>query len=197
MQDLNDFIGEVGTERFEIGDDNSARSRTIKDVEQFAADAFENSKVKPKSLASSDIAKMKEGKHDNIVRVAKTDAAGNIMRDADNNIIKIEARDASGKVIKKRRMDIGLTTYFNEGKASKEKLSAMDIDEMDHLSDMDLSGLTAEAKQSLTAAIEGLAGTADPAHPGDPSKRIGEDRLLASKLETRQFKALDKVRAKI
>jgi hypothetical protein len=93
-------------------------------------------------------------------------------------------------------MDLTATTYFNEAKTSKEKLAAMDIDEMMHIAQMDLSGLTAEGKASLAAAIDGLAGKS--IDPNDPTKRDGkEDRLLASKLETRQFRELDKLRAKL
>jgi hypothetical protein len=60
QQNLVDFMGQLGTERAGL-DPTSARAGLLKDAQQMAASGLAGSKVKPKSLAASEIAKMNAG----------------------------------------------------------------------------------------------------------------------------------------
>jgi len=121
-----------------------------------------NSKVKPKSLSASEVAKMN---------------AGEFTKD----------------------MDQLMNTYLGEGKMSKEKVANMDIDEIFHMQNMVQQGrlsLDPAAKAATKAAIDGLIGAADPSDPTGV-KRINADSILVGKLENRQIKALDDIKARL
>jgi hypothetical protein len=184
VQNLADFVGRMGSEREQLGEEGP-RAAVIKDVQQWATDAFQNSKVKPKTLASSDLTAMNDGKFTNTIEVPVLDAAGN----ATGSKYSYSSDD---------RMSLSAIKYFNDKKANKQKLAGMDIDEMWHIqrhaADI-IPLLSNEGKASLAAAIDGLVGKRDPAGI-DASVRDGnQDKLLSGPLETRQFEALDNIRS--
>jgi hypothetical protein len=161
QQNLVDFMGQLGTERAGL-DPTSARASLLKDAQQMAASGLANSKVKPKSLSASEVAKMN---------------AGEFTKD----------------------MDQLMNTYLGEGKMSKEKVANMDIDEIFHMQNMVQQGrlsLDPAAKAATKAAIDGLIGAADPSDPTGV-KRINADSILVGKLENRQIKALDDIKARL
>lgn len=88
-------------------------------------------------------------------------------------------------------MDSLVTKYLTDGKQSKEKMAAMDIDELMHMSRMvsggHLAGLDPAKKQITIDAIDELLGNA--------AKGIDvADPTLRSKLEPRQVAELENIR---
>jgi hypothetical protein len=94
-------------------------------------------------------------------------------------------------------MDTLTDAYLTDEKVGKEKLPDMDIDELLHLDDMVATGrlsITPERRAATSAAIDSLIGQADPTDPTG-TKRVNADPILSAKLENRQIKALERIRA--
>ena len=198
QQNLDDFVAELGTERATVVANNGAddpRAKILKDALQSAASGFRNSKARPKTLPASELAKMDSGDYTDMVMQPKLDSSGNKIMGLDNLPMMEPVIGVTGAPVRQRKMDQQMVKFLSDDKGSKEKLVDMDIDELNHMKGMVLDPATGAKLGGLNAVP-----TANRQKTANSITELLDDpanALLKSKLEPRQIKALEDIRANI